>query len=151
MEFSLEEVLTSPIQVPLGSLLKLVPNFHNALLRQSATELRDVAFGKVESEEDDSALLPTNRIMDTRIPELSVRYHGTYIDKVLLDGGVGVNIITQAACERFGPSDWEPAPFVVLMEDHRRVQRVGLLRGIVLDVAGLSFVVSLVVLNIEDH
>ena len=79
-----------------------------------------------------------------------MRYHGTYIDKVLLDGGAGVNIITQAAFQKYGLTDWEPAPFSVRMADQRRVQPVGLLKGVVIDVAGLTFTVALVVLSIVE-
>ena len=79
-----------------------------------------------------------------------MRYHGTYIDKVLLDGGAGVNIITQAACNKYGLKDWEPAPFLVRMADQRRFQPVGLLKGVVIDVAGLTFSVALVVLSIAE-
>ena len=80
-----------------------------------------------------------------------MRYHCTYIDKVLLDGGAGLNIINQAACNKYGLKDWELAPFLVRMADQRRVQPVGLLKGVVLiDLAGLTFSVALVVLSIAE-
>ena len=73
-----------------------MPNFHKCLLAQERVHQAAVSVSNVEP--DDAPPLPTERITDTQIPKFSVRYHGTYIDKVLLDGGAGVNIITQAAC-----------------------------------------------------
>ena len=62
-----------------------MPNFHKGLLNQG--RMQKPAIHISNAEPDDAPLLPTDRITDTRIPEFSVRYHGTYIDKVLLDGG----------------------------------------------------------------
>ena len=127
--------------------------FHKALLNDYKQLSRKDPHSNIsvqKADVDNSPLLPAERITDVRIPELAIRYHGTCIDKVLLDGGAGVNIITQSACERYGLKDWEPAPFLVRMADQRRVQPVGLLKGIVIDVARLTFAVSLVVLNIAD-
>ena len=101
-----------------------MPNFHKGLIDQERSHKAAVSVSNAKP--DDSPPLSIDRIAGTRIPELSVRYHGTYIDKVLLDGGAGVNIITQAAYRKYGLTDWEPAPFLVWMADQRRVQPVGL-------------------------
>ena len=84
-EAAWQELYAAPLQIRLGSLLQLVPNFHKGLLDQGKLYKPDIHVGNAEP--DDAPPLLGDRITDTRIPELSMRYHGTYIDKVLLDGG----------------------------------------------------------------
>lgn len=69
---------------------------------------------------------------------------------MLIDGGAGVNIVTRATCERMGWLDWLPAPFLVRMADQRRVRPLGILNGIVLDVGGIPFAMSFVVMGMEE-
>lgn len=118
-EAAWKELFKAPLQLTLGSLLKLVPNFHKGLLKQGILQGMDVSVGSAEP--DNTPPLPLERVTDTRIPELSVKHHGVFVDKVLLDGGAGVNIITKEACERYGLKGWEPTPFLIRMVDQRRV------------------------------
>ena len=145
------ELLTAPVQVPLGRLLRLVPNFHKALITpvaEGSTPLPIQEGNSIQAAHLDAvAAVP---VIDVRIPEITVEYKGVSIDQVLIDGGAGVNITTEATCRRMGWLDWEPAPFLVRMADQRRVRPLGLLKGVVIDVAGIQFVMSFVVLCMED-
>ena len=149
-EDSWDSLLDAPIQVKLGQLLRLVPNFHKALLptgqepkRGPGQVLEDTQVAQVDP-------VPEGPVTDTRIPKISVNYRGLVIDNVLIDGGAGVNIVTKATCEKFGWLDWRPVPFLVRMADQRRVRPLGILRDIVLDVGGISFAMAFVVMGMED-
>ena len=72
---------------------------------------------------------------------------------MLIDGDARVNIAMEATCRRMGWLEWEPTPFLVCMADKRRVQPLGILKGVVINVAGIpfiSFIMSFVVLCMED-
>ena len=69
---------------------------------------------------------------------------------VLLDGGSGVNILSEAEYHKLLNVTLLPAPFQVKMADQRRIQPLGLLRGQEIFVAGLSFKVTFVVLHMAD-
>ena len=111
--FQWDSLLEAPIQVQLGQLLRLVPNFHKALLTagEGVTAAGVQSAAPVSITQRDP--VPESPIMDTRVPEISVEYRGIQIDNVLIDGGAGVNIVTKTTCERFGWLDWLPVPFLV--------------------------------------
>lgn len=119
-----------------------MPNFNKALLP-----------GKESMEEVKVAQADPIReaaITDTHIPEISVGYHGLVIEHVLIDEGAGINIITRDTCEIMGRMDWLPVPFLVRMVDQRRVHPLGILKGIVLDIGGISFAMSFVIIGMEE-
>ena len=45
--------------------------------------------------------------------------------------------------------DWKPTPFLVYMAVQRYIHPLGILKGVVIDVVGIKFVVSFVVLSLE--
>ena len=143
-------MLEAPIQVKLGQLLRLVPNFHKALLPSLGPQTKSP-----QQAEDVVSLEQVEPVLDvpvtyTRIPEISVGHRGVVIPQVLIDGGARVNIVTRATCEKMGWLDWLPAQFLVRMADQRRVRPLGILQGIVLDIGGISFVMSFVVMGMEE-
>ena len=113
--FQWDSLLEAPIQVQLGQLLRLVPNFHKALLTtgDGVTTAEDKFAATVSITQ--VVPVPESPITDTRVPEISVEYRGISIENVLIDGGVGVNIVTKTTCERFGWLEWLPVPFLVRM------------------------------------
>lgn len=78
--FQWDSLLEAPIQVQLGQLLRLVPNFHKALL----TAGEGVTAAGVKSAAPMSIMqgdpVPESPITDTRVPEISVEYRGIRID-----------------------------------------------------------------------
>ena len=97
--FQRDSLLEAPIQVQLGQLLRLVPNFHKALLTagEGVTTVEVKSAAPVSITQGDP--VPESPITDTRVPEISVEYRGI---QIVIDGGAGVNIVTKTTCERFG-------------------------------------------------
>ncbi|MCO5596831.1 hypothetical protein L7F22_050901 [Adiantum nelumboides] len=67
---------------------------------------------------------------------IKVTLQDMLFDKVLLDGGSGVNILPESVYLRMGLGKLEPAPFQVEMPDHKRVQPMGILRNSSIQIAG---------------
>lgn len=127
-----------------------MPNFHKSRLPGKGVQAK-----LLNTEDDDVRLAKVDPVsevivMDTRIPEFSVGYRGFVIEQVLIDGGAGVNIVTRATCKKMGWMDWLPTPFLAQMADQRRVHPLGILKGIVLDIGGISFAMSFVVMGMEE-
>ena len=62
----------------------------------------------------------------------------------------GVNILSEQMLAPLGITKWESAPFAVRMADQRRVQPLGLLRGLKMEVCGMKFEIAAVILWMED-
>lgn len=69
---------------------------------------------------------------------------------MLLDGGSGVNILSESELQLMKNVKLEPAPFQMRMADQSRVQPMGMLRQQVVTVHGLQFQVNFVVLRMKD-
>ena len=52
--------------------------------------------------------------------------------------------------EPLGITKWESALFAVRMADQRRVQPLGLLRGLKMEVSSMKFEIAAVILRMED-
>lgn len=50
----------------------------------------------------DMALVPTILLMDMRIPLIKARYQGQTFNNVMINGGLGVNIVTLKTCTKIG-------------------------------------------------
>jgi hypothetical protein len=57
------------------------------------------------------------------------------VKNVLLDSGSNVNIISKSLRKKLGLNKPKPTPFVVRMVDQRKVQLVGLIRNLKIDLA----------------
>ena len=70
---------------------------------------------------------------------------------VLLDGGSGVNILSETEFLILKKVSLEPAPFQVRMADQRRVQPIGMLRSQTRKIHGIQFLVNFVVLQMDEE
>ena len=95
-------LLTAPLQIQLGHLLRLVPNFHKALLtpEEGRANLPTTGENSIQAAHLDA--VPAVPVTDVRIPEIVVDYKGVSIDQVLIDRGASVNIVTKVTCLRMG-------------------------------------------------
>ncbi len=73
------------------------------------------------------------------------------IRDVLLDGGFNVNIIFfESLKKKLRLRRLQLVPFVVQMVDQRKVQQIGLIRNLKINLAGCVYKISIIVLNMEN-
>lgn len=80
-------------------LLNLVPQFCMKLLKSLA---EDNSSTEIPVSRVDMALVPTILLMDMRIPLIKARYQGQTFNNVMINGGLGVNIVTLKTCTKIG-------------------------------------------------
>jgi hypothetical protein len=69
---------------------------------------------------------------------------------VLLDGGFDVNIISESLREKTGLRKPQPASFVVRMANQRKVQPMGLIQNLKIDLASCVYKISIIVLKMGN-
>jgi len=69
---------------------------------------------------------------------------------VLLDDTSNVNIIFKSLRKKFQLKKPKPTPFIVRMVDHRKVQLVGLIKNLKIDLVGCEYEIFVIVLNMEN-
>ena len=133
--FELWNVLKKlPFQMTAEQLLALVPNFWEQMLHKMMEEK-----GEQLSSPDVLHTEPVSApITDESVPVVNVRLNGTPVYGAFLDGGSGVNVLSNSLCAELGITKFESAPFAVKMADQRRVQPLGLVKDLDLDIAMAS-------------
>ena len=96
-----------------------------------------------------SSLLVLQLLMRV-FPVVNVRLNGTLVYEAFLDGGSGVNVLSTSLCAELGISNFESTPFFVKMADQHRVQPLGLVKGLDLDIVGIRYKIAAVMLKMED-
>ena len=81
---------------------------------------------------------------------ISVKIRNQEIHEVLLDGGSGVNVITEAERCRLGLPEPTPAHFKLRMADSSLVQPTGLLHDVTISIHGISYTIILTVISCKD-
>ena len=76
-------------------------------------------------------------IYDEQVPVVTVEIANQLVPNVLLDGGSGVNVLSESMCARLGILRFEEVPFAVKMADQRRVQPLGIVRHFEIKIATL--------------
>ena len=67
-------------------------------------------------------------IYNKQVSVVRVEIANQLVPNVLLDGGSGVNVLSESMCARLGIVWFEAAPFAVKMASRRRVQLLGIIR-----------------------
>ena len=88
--------------------------------------------------------------VDTTVAGVAVQIRGQTVPRVLLDGGSGVNIISEIMAKELGITEMQPAPFAVKMADQRRVRPLGIVRQEEINIEGCTFPVTFIVLRMEQ-
>jgi len=96
--------------------------------------------------------IPVDTIVavDRHMPIISVMIGTNKLDDVLLDGGSGVNVITEQERCRLGLPTPTAAPYKLRMADGTLVQPVGLLRNIKIHIHGIAYTIILTVISCQD-
>lgn len=138
-----EELIQTNVQLKMEQLLRLVPAFRQQLKKKltegSQQEVYAAEVHPIEQMED----------VDYTVPTIEAEFAGKSIQGILVDGGSGVNILSDTMYREMGSPKLEPAPFQVKMADQRRLQPLGILKKQTMVVSGLPYYVNLVVLKMQ--
>lgn len=143
-----QELLNTPMNFTLDQLLSLVPIFRDRFY--SATRKSKLLEVLKELEQNVGSYQINPDDVDFTVPTVELEFDGQIFLDVLLDGGSGVNILSETKFLKLKNAKLEPTPFQVRMVDQRRVQLIGMLRGQLLKVHGLQFQANFVVLKMQD-
>ena len=89
--------------------------------------------------------------VDFTMPTVKVEWNNAVYDDVLLDGGSGVNILSEAEFLKLKKVSLEPALFQVRMADQRRLQPIGMLKSQTIKIHGIQILVNFVVLWMNEE
>ena len=83
------------------------------------------------------------------MPMIVVWTKNRQIPNILLDGGSGVNIITDTLMEKLGiEKQLEMAPFTMKMADQKKVTPLGIIKNLKINIRGLTFKITVMVIKI---
>ena len=97
-----------------------------------------------ELEKPTSTYQVTAKAFDKEMPMISIIVKNRRVPNVLIDGGSGVNIITDTLRRKLG---LKPAPFTIEMANQRKVMPKGIIRDVRLDVGGIVIRTTLTVID----
>ena len=83
------------------------------------------------------------------MPVISICIGKNIVDDVLLDGGSGVNVITEEERCRLGLPKPSPAPFNLKMANGTIAKPTGLLRDVKIHIHGIPYIVTLTVIDCQ--
>ena len=136
-------------KVPLKSILDLCPRFKEKVFRNWAEELNQKVKG-LHDEDECCMTQPEEppRTRDDNVAKIKMKIAAQEVQGVILDGGSGVNIITEDLANKLGLK-WEPIPFNIRMADNRTVVPKGLIKHAKVKVGGMDYLVNLVVITMQ--
>ena len=108
----------------------------------------------LQEEEEESAVGPPHSYhvkaqdYDEEMPMITVVTKNRRVPNILIDGGSGVNIMTNALRKKLGLTNIEAAPFTIKMADQRKVVPVGLIRNLKMDVGGVKKMMTFTVIDL---
>ena len=87
--------------------------------------------------------------IDKHMPVISICIGKNIVDDVLLDGGSGVNVITEEERRKLGLPKPSPAPFNLKMANETIAKPTGLLRDVKNHIHGIPYIVTLIVIDFQ--
>ena len=93
-------------------------------------------------------IAPTKAI-DKHMPVISICIGKNVVDDVQLDGGSGVNVITEEERRRLGLLKPSPATFILKMANGSIAKPTGLLRDVKIHIHGIPYIVTLTVIDCQ--
>jgi len=151
------QLLQQPISVTLGQLLRAAPAVteylinHISPLKQPEDPPTPISNPEPAIRVMEKDTVGFNAVtIDGDLPILSVRIGNEVLNNVLLDGGSGVNVITEEERLRLGLPKPKPAPYRLRMADQGLVDPVGLIPEVRIEVHGIPYVIALTVINNKE-
>ena len=93
-------------------------------------------------------------LKDDQVPviqlDCKIRKHWRPVSDVVIDGGAGVNIMSEQTRRNLGITNVKDAPFRVRMADQRIVQPLGMIENIPVKAGGFKFSASFLLLDVGD-
>ncbi len=84
--------------------------------------------------------------MNNHMVVIQVHVRRNNIDDVLLDGGLGINIIIEQQIIRLGLHKPKPTPYNLQMENYTIIKPIKLIRDLKMYVHGISYVATFIFL-----
>ena len=142
----LQQIDSQTIQVSLKNLMSIAPVISEHVQRHLYQK------GKLPLPVLEDTPIDVHSVVaiDRHIPIISVKIRNQEIHEVLLDGGSGVNVITEAERCRLGLPEPTPAHFKLRMADSSLVQPTGLLHDVTISIHGISYTIILTVISCKD-
>ena len=94
-------------------------------------------------------LIAATEAIDKHMPLISICIGKNIVDDVLLDGGLGVNVITEEERCRLGLPKPSPTPFNLKMANGTIAKPTGLLRDVKIHIHGIPYIVTLTVIDCQ--
>ena len=94
-------------------------------------------------------LIAATKAIDKQMSVISICIGKNVLDDVLLDGGSGVNVITEEERCRLGLPKPSPAPFYLKMANGTIAKPTGLLRDVKIHIHGIPYIVTLTVIDCQ--
>jgi hypothetical protein len=131
--------------IMIGQLLEIAPYCKRKVMEAIYTNGRD------DTEVPHKYLVST-KDFDEEMPMIAVWTKNRRIPNVLLDGGSGVNIITDTLMRKLGiEKQLEVAPFTIKMADQRKVTPLGIIKNLKINIGGLTFKITVTVIKMENQ
>ena len=92
-------------------------------------------------------LISATEAIDKHLPVISICIGKNIVDDVFLDGGSGVNVITEEERRKLGLPKPSPAPFNLKMANRTIAKPTGLLRDVKIHIHGIPYIVTLTVID----
>ena len=94
-------------------------------------------------------LIAATKAVDKHMPVISISIGKNIVDDVLLDGGSGVNVITEEERHKLGLPKPSLAPFNLKMANGTIAKPTGLLRDVKIHIHGIPYIVTLTVIDFQ--
>ena len=133
----LESIQNHKLQVTMRDLFSLSPSF-TEFVRSRLTEAVTQPSRTPTTEE----LIAATEAIDKHMPLISICIGKNIVDD-LLDGGSGVNVITEEERRKLGLPKPSPAPFNLKMANGTIAKPIGLLRDVKIHIHGIPYIVTL--------
>jgi hypothetical protein len=131
------------LEVKLGQLMIICPQLRGmvekSLVNMKEDEVADVCKVITKVEDFDEVML----VVQVRVGKFEIR-------DVLLDGGFDVNLIFESLRRKLELKRPQSAPFGVRMVDQWKVQPIGLIRNLKINLASCDYKISITMLNMEN-
>jgi len=111
-----------------------------SLMKMKMNQVTNVCKVNIIKVEDFDEVIP---IVQVRIGKFEVRH-------VLLDGGSSVNIISESLKKKLGLKKPQLASFVVHMANQRKVQSMGLIQNLKIDLVACVYKILVTILKMEN-
>ena len=140
----LESIQNHKLQVIMRDMFSLSPS----LTEFVCSRLTEVVTPPSRTSTTEELIAATEAI-DKHMPVISICIGKNIVDDVLLDGGSGVNVITEEERCRLGLPKPSPAPFNLKMANRTIAKPIGLLRDVKIHIHGIPYIVTLTVIDCQ--